>query len=182
MKKFFTTHFHSCLKTGKSRQSPSGNQSGFTLLEIIIVMLIVGMMAVLIAPAVRSGIDSIRFRTSIRQLVSTLRYSRSKAISTKENVVVEIDFAKGSYRILGIKLPDEEDEKRSPTGALPDGAFFTEWETTYVSENDGVQAITFYPKGNATGGTLRIEDRHGKPLEILINRITGRVKAINPDE
>jgi general secretion pathway protein H len=162
------------------RRRPNSNYYGFTLLEIIIIMLIVGMMATIIAPAVRSGIDSLHFRTSIKQLMAILRYCRSKAISTKKEKTVEIDLDEGIYKIVGDVLPEDgEDKKSSLMGSLPEGAIFTEWETPYESETTDIQTITFYPKGNASGGILRIEDKKGKPLEITIDRITGRAKVVN---
>lgn len=163
------------------RRSAVGS-SGFTLLEIIIVMLIVGMMAAIIAPSVRSGIESIRFRTSIKQLLATLRYCRSKAISTKEQKVVQIDMDEGSYTILGLVLPNDEDAQSSSSKILPEGVFFIEWETPYESETADIQTITFFPKGNATGGILHIEDRKGRLYKIVIDRITGRAKIVGEDE
>jgi type II secretory pathway pseudopilin PulG len=171
-----------------SRLKAEGNHYGFTLIEIIIVLLFMGMAVVMVAPSVRSGIDNMRFRTSVRQLVSTLRYCRSKAISTKEKKEVEIDLDEAKYRPRFERLPADEDmptfyeDKGPPPETFPDGVVFTEWETLYDTETGGIQVVSFFPKGNATGGTLRIEDLGGRPWEVVIGTITGRVKVVRPDE
>lgn len=161
---------------------PTAGCSGFTLFEVIIVMMIVAMMAAIIGPAVRSGISTLRFRTAVKGLVSTLRYCRSKAISTKKEEKTEIDMDEGSYRMAGVSLSADGKGRAPAVGMLPEGALFAEWETSNETETGGIQFITFYPKGNATGGTLRIEDQRGSLLEVVIDRITGRVKVLNPDE
>jgi general secretion pathway protein H len=168
------------IRTPMASRTPSSDHHGFTLLEIIIVMLIVGMMAAIIGPAVRNNIDKIHFRTSIKQLMAILRYCRSKAIATKKEKAVQIDLDEGIYKIVGEVLPEAGEDKESHLkGSLPEGVIFTEWETPYDSETTNIQTITFYPKGNATGGILRIEDKRGTPMEITIDRITGRAKVVN---
>jgi MSHA pilin protein MshC len=70
-------------------RSPQNRQSGFTLVELIVVMIVIGIMAVVVMPRfdLLKGYDEVGFRDKVR---STLEYARKSAVAQRRNVRVTL--------------------------------------------------------------------------------------------
>jgi len=77
---------------------PSGD-GGFTLIEVITVMVIVGILAAVAAPAMNS-IEASRGRTAARSLYRDVCFAREWAVATGNNTWVVFDEAAESWTIL----------------------------------------------------------------------------------
>ena len=60
------------------------NKLGFTLIEVMIVTVIVGVVAALAVPGFQNAYDRQTFRSGYQDMLSTLKKARSTAISTKQ--------------------------------------------------------------------------------------------------
>ena len=151
--------------------------SGFTLLELTLVMFFMALIAGLATPFVMSTLDRMELQTSARQITSALRYARSEAITIKKPVIFSGDLTHNQFwvtsahegavtRIISLNDPVrldhfwDEDQKET----FKDGEF----------------TITFFPQGNSSGGLIGMGI--GKPEEsenhyvIDIDPITGKTK------
>ena len=68
---------------------------GFTLIELIIVLVIMGIVAGVAIPRYAGSFDSIRFRKTMSDLVSFLREARIKAMGTAGKYHVTMDLHRG---------------------------------------------------------------------------------------
>ena len=114
---------------------------GFSLIEILVVMVILGIMAGIATPMVGRIFDNLEFRQQIKRFSSTLRYAKLLAITKGEQV--SLTLAEGEDCVFQLRGPIEED--RSCT--LGDEEILT------MDPGE----IVFYPEGTATPGLLTFE-------------------------
>ena len=73
---------------------------GFTLLEIMVVMLIAGLMIALVPPLFSGAVSGTRLKGSARDLAIVLRETRSKAIIHNTEQLVHLDLKEPRYRVV----------------------------------------------------------------------------------
>jgi len=85
---------------------------GFTLVELLIVLVIGGLALSLVPPLFSKGATSVELRSAARELAAALRYARSRAINRHVESTVTVNVADKRYEISG----------RKGTRTLPQGA------------------------------------------------------------
>jgi len=83
-------------RTSRARRSI---RSGFTLIEVVIVLLIVGTMAAIAMPRFARSLDRYRADASARRIVADFDQARSAARATSASVTVVFDVAAERYSI-----------------------------------------------------------------------------------
>lgn len=161
-------------------------QAGFTLLEILLVLTIIGMASILVVPNITS-LESRTFDAQIRQANSLLNYARRMAVVKGQPTVASFIISAGESSAEQTVENENTDSQRS----TPIGEWFSEGlQLSYRDsadrkvEIDERIDITFYPEGGSTGGTLLIslaEASIGEPFAIEIDPFTGRITMISPD-
>jgi prepilin-type N-terminal cleavage/methylation domain-containing protein len=81
---------------GGKAKSPS--LRGFTLIELILVLVIIGFITSLVAPAITSS-TGLRLKTTVRRLAAGLRFARSQAVITGNTYQVIFDVENGAMAI-----------------------------------------------------------------------------------
>ena len=139
-------------------------QRGFTLLEIIVVLVIAGlMMAVVLGGPFRSA-SAGDLKQAARMLASGLRQAQTMAITTRRDASLVVDMESREYT-----LPGESAPRDLPRGI--DLKLYTA-QSEVTSERKG--GIRFYPDGSSTGGRITVAAGERKYL-VDVDWITGRV-------
>jgi len=82
------------------------NNKGFTILEMMIVAVVIGITATLTLPGFGKVMDRLKLKTAGRDVVSSMRLARSAAVSQKDQFGVYFDYSSGNYVIFkDIKNP-----------------------------------------------------------------------------
>ena len=129
---------------------------GFTLVELMVVMVIIALIMGLVATSMSRSVSGAEARAASRKLVASLRYTRARAIIDKKEQVFQIDTDNRSYQAPGRKQVN-----------LPEGVEVT--VTTARSEitSEDIAGIRFFPDGGSTGGHI----------ELLVNEREYRVNV-----
>ncbi len=144
---------------------------GFTLLELLVVLAILGMLSALVAPAISRSLSGPDIVSTVRSLVSNLNLARSTAITRNQEVALTIDLDKHEYTITGLNnkqsLPDNIDIRMLTV------------ENELIDETRA--AIRFFPDGSSTGGRVTISGNNTTQA-VDINWLTGQTRIIELEQ
>ena len=69
----------------------SRNPAGFTLLEMLVVMVLIGVITAVAVPVAGAGIQTLRLQSGARHVAAALRLARGRAIRSQEIHLVSLD-------------------------------------------------------------------------------------------
>ena len=151
------------------------DHKGFTFIEIIIVLAIVGILSVLAVPDLSAFTGRLRLETAVRSISTDLREMKMRSILERSNYSIHFDTADKLY-----DLP----ERRT---FLPQGIRFgfgpkvlgPPGNPVKTPDTDGVtfssNKATFSSQGTNSIGTIYIANDENITMAISIS-ITGRIK------
>lgn len=122
-----------------------GSGRGFTLIELMVVLAILGLALALSAPAFQRAFPWLQLKNAASTTVTALREARGLAIADNRETVLYIDLNSRQLRIDGAR-PVSLDPRLEIT------------LTTATREviRSGVGGIRFYPDGSSTGGSVEL--------------------------
>lgn len=112
---------------------------GFSLIELLMVLLLVGIMAGVAGPPIGRFLDSLEFKKQTSKIMATIRYARLKAVTEGKYLVMT---ATEGEEALGLNLSGAVNEVRP-----------LELAEEATLEIDPLELV-FSPEGYATPGTL----------------------------
>lgn len=167
-------------------RSPS--PGGFTLLELMVVLVLISLMVALVVPRFAGSLSRLETTTVSRKIAAGLRYARSRAVTEKSVYVAAFEFENGRMRVLPLAEATPEDETERVTGdfdlyELPSHIRFMRGKTAQGEVYEGGRPFifVFFPTGGSSGGELLIRDTDGRTVRLAADIITGAVELI-PEE
>ena len=146
--------------------APGQGALGFTLLELLVVLVIASLAVGLVTPALQRMIPAAELRSESRELLAQVRYARSRAILSQQAVQISFDEQEHGLRFS----PGELLHRLPATLRL-------ELEPGSQGEADEpLEAISFYPQGHSSGGVIRLSAADGRQFEIQVDWLTARVQ------
>lgn len=137
---------------------------GFTLLELIIVLLISVLGFAVIGSNISSGNQTTRLQAAARDIASALRYAHGQALMSRQPVSVAVNLSENSYRISHRDKIYHLDERIAISLTIA--------EEEFADGREG--SIRFFGDGSSTGGRITLE--WGPQLRrIDVNWMTGAV-------
>jgi general secretion pathway protein H len=146
-------------------------EKGFTLLELILVVALIGISSGIVVARFYHGADQVGLKTSAKEVSASLRYSRNHAVYERRPYVVIMN--RTGYSIY-TTVPSAEgaaEVRRVVKRALASGISADTGE-------EGEIRIDFFPLGDSTGGQIKLINRDGSKIFIRVEQVTGRVRII----
>ena len=160
---------------------------GFTLFELLVVLVIISVMFALVGPKFAGSMSNMRLRTTSKKISAALRYARSQATSERISYFALFDFDKDRLSIISSREASDEtgekdsgDDKERPVGSkvydLPDGIKLDRAASSEGEVDFGIFQIVFFPSGGNSGGEVILANDRGKRYKISVDFITGAVQ------
>ncbi len=136
-----------------------GFQSGFTLLELVLVLMIISTALAVAAPSLRGWSKGAQLRDSADEFLSVARWARMHAIADSQVHRITVDRAAGRYWAT----VQNGSEFVAPHGEfgqqfkVPDGCTIAMAD----EQRAPLESVDFFPTGRATPALVRIEDNAG---------------------
>ena len=139
-------------------------QAGFTLLEVLVVLAVVGLALGLVAARGPARSPSLEAREAAGELALALRQARGLAIASNRRVTFVLDVARHAYRIGD-----------GPTRPLPAAlALSMTAAAGEAGEGRTASGIGFSPDGSSSGGRIRLA-AGAVGRVVAVDWLTGRV-------
>ncbi len=153
------------MKVGRNNFSTA---RGFTLMELVLVMLIMAIVAAIAAPNLRNFIAGRRVGDTATQIVSLAEYARSQAISEGRVYLLNI----GTNSVYVTYLDANNTEQTPPGDAgepvrLPGVAGDLTIGSDLPRGDNGDQVAHFYPTGRTEMGTITITDKDNQQVNVV---------------
>lgn len=140
-------------------------ESGFTLVELLVVFAIMALLISITPIAYQKMRDTAQYRNVLRTMLSELRVARQQAILTRSETRFGVNLQQRSFGVQGrieTLLPDSLTVRATVAGA--------------ELGPSGVAAIRFLPDGGATGGSIDVlRQDGGGGTRLRVDWLSGRV-------
>lgn len=136
-------------------------QGGFTLIEILLVLMIIGIVTAVVAPGFARSIRGNRLRTAARSVVMAGRYARSMAVLEQKAMDVSFDIDAATVSV-GDKLKTKLEGVRVE---------YVEMKNEEIFMN-GVCLVTYRSNGRCVPYKIKILDERGAWVVIEVDALS----------
>ena len=149
---------------------------GFSLIEMIIVIVIISLLAMLVTPRLTKSLQHLEVRSASKKISAILRTCRSESVNRSRIYSVSFDT---TSRLLSVQSTEEGEEKPAVERSypFPEEVQIEKIDVGKTLLESSVPAFEFYPNGGSNGGTALVRRVEGRAYTILVDSLTGTVKV-----
>jgi len=141
-------------------------QYGFSLLEIIVVMVMIALLMGFFASGMSESLNKAKIRAVSKDLVSAIRYTRSKAVVKHEQKTITFNVKNKTYQVPRKKIVH-----------IPDAIDINVYTADSEITDDTIGSIRFFSDGSSTGGWVKLTHKN-RIWKINVNWLTGEITMV----
>lgn len=163
---FRCEHFRLSGMTVEGKSAPPRSRvSGFTLIELMVVMALMALLVGLVPIAFGRLNEAAQYRDTVRAVLTDMRTARYLAQSEGTEVRFAVNLRERSFGIQG----------RAPH-SVPEPLQMRAVMAQQEAGADGEMAIRFLPSGGASGGSVDLLRPSGTGVRLRVDWFSGRVE------
>lgn len=139
------------------------NKKGFTIIEIVLVIALIGILATISLPVYKKTAAHYSLITAARMIASDIRLAQQRSITESRSYRLLFNTGSDNYQLLSVS-------NKSEINYLPKGI-------KIIRTNFTDKTLSFLPSGAPSqGGRVVLENRFGGRRYIIVTPATGRVR------
>lgn len=155
--------------------------NGFTLIELVVVVLILGVMIALVAPTF-GEIGAANLKRSTRRISGMIRFLRDDALAKKAVYRLSFDIQNGRYWAERLAVTSEQtaEFKSFQSSLAGEGGLFgqTAFREVSVAGHPDEPYILFTPDGWVESAFIHLRDGGGRDYTLIVNPLTGKTELV----
>lgn len=161
----------------------SFHATGFTLIELIVVMTIIALLTAAVVPIYQGSLTRIQEDRATRDFVAYLKYAQERAITDGTEYRFYLQEESRQYWIMrlqsvedGEKVFTDPDEGPVEVKGLPEGVTFERPKARYDKDREA-HFVSFYGSGACDYATITMKTADGDDLELETKGRLGRFEV-----
>ena len=161
-------------------------REGFSLIELIIVLVILSVITALVAPRLTQSLSRMNVESTARRVASALRLARSLAVTEKVTYLAMFDMNADILTVSSYQqtLGEEDSPELEADHAVTPKVYMLK-DGVHLKEGlalngdiitTGAFQMAFFPGGGTSGGEVVLGDDEGRSFSVTVDRIAGSVK------
>lgn len=144
-------------------------RSGFTFIELFIVIIIIGILFAISIPQFRKNFDNLELENFVKNIYYTASHLQSAAVSQTQIYYLKIDAETGQFQAM-YKTQDKELKKiTGPMGKV----YKAPENTTVTVEPRDIEGSFFYPDGSCDPVTIVFKNKENRQISLLLKGANG---------
>ena len=144
----------------------NGNTAGFTLLEMLVVLVLVGIITAVAVPVAGAGIQTLRLQSAARHVAAALRLARGRAIRSQEIHLVSLDREQHRVTVASGDLRFQR-SFRLPPGVRLQEAVLLDGTPPRPGRPPERTDFFFAPNGLSQALEIRLVNARGRSLKVV---------------
>ncbi len=146
-------------------------RQGFTLVELFLVILVMGIVSVAVFPVVGRSLRGARLRTAGRSTVMLGRYARSMAVLRQEDLRLVFDLDAGSLRVE-TDLHRRSLKEQTLDGVRIDEVAVEREEAPHNGARANLVVVVYRSHGVCTPYRVRLFDAQDNGMDVVVDRFS----------
>lgn len=169
------------MTTSRTTEKRSDRRLGFTLVELLLVCVLIGVLVSVALPRLGGSTRSLRFEEGVRELADLIRFGRAESVKRKLKVQLNLD-RKGREYSLSVQDPENtyteryvgfEDSLLHEKRTLPEGIQVEEIQIGGSSQKPS--DLYFTPDGFGVSTIIVLKSEKGREAEIELGAVYDQV-------
>ena len=157
------------------------DKRGYTLIELIVVVLLIGLVLTLTAPRLRNALLTDNLKGTARKMIGIINNLRNEAIREQMDYTLNFDMNVNRFWISSRAMTDEERTVAREEGFnLPVDIHIDDvWVKGEGKIVEGEIGIRFIRRGYTEQSAIHLSSEDGRTLTLVLSPFLGKVKVIN---